>query len=184
MMCSATVSEQFGAHFCLTSYCFAVDSRAIYDNYGEYGLKEGVITPEGSFMYCMESYYVGINVTNSVVINDDEMLLSIQKKNANKLVIFNLETKEEKVVIKPENGVYILDIQKVPFSDSEHAFFMMHTGKGIELVNVAKNKTYLLAQNAQTNFNVCKSIDIRAIEEEDVDQGFWLVQIDNGLSMQ
>ena len=25
-----------------------MDSRAIYDTYGEYGLKEGVVTPEGS----------------------------------------------------------------------------------------------------------------------------------------
>jgi len=31
---------------------------------------------------------------------------------------------------------------------------------------------------------VCKSISVAAIDPEDSDQGFWLAQIDNGVTMQ
>ena len=35
------------------------------------------IYPSGEFSYCMESYYDGVNVTNAVIINEDELLLSL-----------------------------------------------------------------------------------------------------------
>lgn len=46
-------------------------------------------------MYCMEAYYEGQNVTNAAVINRDEVLISVQAENKNRLVVFNLETKVE-----------------------------------------------------------------------------------------
>lgn len=58
----------------------------------------------------MESYYDGINVTNAVVINEDELLISTLNEGQNKLVILNLETKEERIVIAPEAAVQVLDI--------------------------------------------------------------------------
>jgi len=69
-----------------------------------------------------------------------------------------LDTKEEKVIIAPEAAVYFLDICKIPGSHGGSNFYVLHTGKGIQLVNAEKRKAYDLATNTQTNFNVCRSI--------------------------
>ena len=50
----------------------------------------------------------------------------------------------------------------------------MHAASGIHLVNPAKKKTYVLSNNEQSNFNVCKSIVAESIDPEDPSQGFWL----------
>ena len=97
-------------------------------------------------------------MTNSVLINEDELLVSLQKDEWCKIVILNLDTQTEKVIIEPENAVYCLDMAKVPQIDGMPPYFIMHTGKGLTLVNAEKRKTYDLAQNNQTNFNVCRSI--------------------------
>lgn len=36
-----------------------------------------MLTPQGYFMYCMESFYEGVEVTNCQELNEDEMLLSL-----------------------------------------------------------------------------------------------------------
>ena len=128
-------------------------------------------------MYCMESYYEGTNVINAKEINEDEMLLALCNEGENKLVILNLDTREEKVVIKPDECVFILDMIKIP---SNPNFFALHTGKGITLINVVKCKTYELAFNTQSNFNVCHSLAITPIDNDDIQKGFWLAQIDSG----
>ena len=46
-------------------------------------------------MYCMESFYEKENVTHCMMINEDEMLISLQ----NKMVILNLDTRAEKNVL-------------------------------------------------------------------------------------
>ena len=38
------------------------------------------------------SFFPGINVTNSVLINEDELLVSLEAENWNKMVILNLDT--------------------------------------------------------------------------------------------
>jgi len=122
----------------------------------------------------MESYYDGQNVTNATVINEDELLLSLFMEGRNKLVILNLDTKEEKVVIAPDQAVCFLDICKIPGNPGGGNFYILHTGKGIQLVDTETCKAYDLAVNEQTNFNVCKSICVQAIDPNDPDQGFWL----------
>ena len=59
-----------------------------------------MLTPQGHFMYCMESFYEGLEVTNCKELNEEELLLSIQQEQQ-KLVIFNLDTREEKLIILP-----------------------------------------------------------------------------------
>lgn len=93
-----------------------------------------------------------------------------------------METFEEKVIIHPNGALYILDITKIPSGEETNPYFILHTGKGISLINVANYKTYDLALNTQVNFNVCRSIDTALIDAEDPEQGFWFVQIDNGAS--
>ena len=66
-----------------------------------------------------------------MVINEDELLISLFVEGQNKLVILNLDSKEEKVVIAPEQAVYFLDICKVPGNPGGGNFYIMHTGKGI-----------------------------------------------------
>ena len=136
----------------------------------------------------MESYYEGCNVTNALQIDDDEMLVSIIENDTEMRVCkINLDTRNETMIIPPQDKVLVLDISLIPFSEdaaSKNAFFLMHTGKGIFLVNAIKGKKYLLAQNEQSNFNVCKSIAVESLEADDPSQGFWLCQIDNGLEMQ
>ena len=122
------------------------------------GMYQCMLTAQGYFMYCMESYYEGVNVSNSVVINDDEMLLSLQSDDWNKLVILNLDTREEKVVIKPDPSIYFIDIIPIPSNPGDTPYFILHTGKGIQIVNTEKQKSYALASNMQTNFNVSRSL--------------------------
>lgn len=56
------------------------------------GLYCCMVTEQGQFMYNMESFYEGVNVTNSVIINEDELLCSLETEEWKKLVILNLET--------------------------------------------------------------------------------------------
>ena len=44
-MFSPTVSELQRVADFLTAFFLSVESKAIYDLYGEYGLKEGIVTP-------------------------------------------------------------------------------------------------------------------------------------------
>ena len=78
------------------------------------GLYECQLNEEGQILYTTTSFFMGINVTNSVLINEDELLVSLQTDDWNKMVILNLETQQEKVIIEPENAIYCLDICKVP----------------------------------------------------------------------
>ena len=82
-------------------------------------------------MYTMESYYEGISVTNSVVINEDEMLLSLHTEEWNKLVILNLDTRQEKVILEPESAAYYIDLATIPRNPDFPLYFIAHTGKGV-----------------------------------------------------
>ena len=145
------------------------------------GLFLSIITETGQFMYIMESHFAGSNVTNCVIINEDEVLCSIQDDEVCKLVILHLDTKEEKIVIQPEREIYFLDIVAIPGISS---FFVMHTGRGIHLIDADHQKTYDLCHNEQNNFNVCRSLSVQQIDQEDPEQGFWIAQIDNGTAHQ
>lgn len=148
------------------------------------GLFPCILTEHGQFLYLMQSHFLDMSVTNCAIINEDEVLCSIQHQESNQLVILNLETMEQKLIIEPTGALYILDITKIPSGDAANPYFILHTGKGISMVNVQNFKTYDLALNQQVNFNVCRSIDTTPIDPEDPDQGFWFVQIDNGSSIQ
>ena len=83
-------------------------------------------------MYCMESFYEGFNVTNAVVVNTDEMLVSYTTdEEQTKLVIINLDTKEEKIMIHPDSAAYFHDIQRIPCNHGCSNYFIVHTGKGL-----------------------------------------------------
>ena len=96
------------------------------------GMYQCILTQFGHLMYCMESFYEGQNVTNARVVNEEEMLVSYTtSEGATKLVIINLETREEKVVIHPDASAYFLDLRKIPSSPGSSPFFIVHTGKGL-----------------------------------------------------
>ena len=62
-------------------------------------------------MYCMESFYVKQNVTHAMMINEDEMLIALE----NKMVILNLDTREEKNVLEADSGLaFFFDMCKIP----------------------------------------------------------------------
>ncbi len=115
------------------------------------GLYLCVLTPTGQFMYCMESYYEGINVTNAVQIDEDEMLVSIIENDTQmKVCKIHLDTREETIIVPATDNFYVLDISLIPFSTDDScfsSFFLMHTGRGILLVNAVKGKKYMLSQN-------------------------------------
>ncbi len=100
------------------------------------GLYCCMVTPEGQFLYSMESYYEESNIINAVMINEDELLLSFYTfddesgNSINKLVILNLETKEEKMMIDLKS-VQVFDICTLPGQPGGGKFFILHTGKGI-----------------------------------------------------
>lgn len=92
------------------------------------GLYQCVVTQQGHFMYCMEAFYEGCNVTDCALIDEDEMLVSLQ----NKMVILNLDTRSEKIVLEAESGIaYFIDMAKIPQSPGADPYFILHTGKGI-----------------------------------------------------
>ena len=97
------------------------------------------------------------------------------------MVILNLDTHAERVIITPDIGVYCMDICKIPQTEGMDPYFIIHSGKGLTLINVRKGKTYDLAYDDQENFNVCRSIQVMEIEPGNPDAGFWLAQIDNGV---
>lgn len=74
----------------------------------------------------------------SIIENDTEM----------RVCKINLDTRQETMIIPASDNTYVLDISLIPFSDEDSchsSLFLMHTGRGIVLVNAAKGKTYLLA---------------------------------------
>ena len=42
------------------------------------GLYECTLNDDGQFVYAFVSFFNGINVTNSILINEDELLVSLQ----------------------------------------------------------------------------------------------------------
>lgn len=52
-------------------------------------------------------------MTNACIINEDEVLIAIQDEKSGKLVILNLDTRQEKIIISPDT-VYFLDIVRIP----------------------------------------------------------------------
>lgn len=110
------------------------------------------------------------------------MLVSLQNVDSDehKLVILNLDTGEERVVIEPNSASYFFDMQKIPCGPNLPLHFLLHTGKGIQIVNAEKGKAYDLADNYTEGFNVCRSLQVVPIDPEDYEMGFWLTQIDIG----
>ena len=79
-------------------------------------------------MYCMESFYEKENVTHCMMIDEDEMLISLQ----NKMVIFNLDTRAEKNVLQAESGMsFFFDMIKIPQVPDVDPYFILHTGRGV-----------------------------------------------------
>ena len=122
----------------------------------------------------MESYYEDISVTNSVVVSEDELLLSLHTDEWDKLVILNLDTREEKVIVQPESADYYIDLRAIPRSPDFPFYFIAHTARGIQIINADKRKSYDLTVNNRGNFNVPCSISMVPIDFSDLEQGFWL----------
>ena len=136
----------------------------------ERGLFPCIVTEDGNFLYMMQSHFLDQNVTNCAVIDEDRVLCSIQEpNNEGRLVILNLDSFEEIVVIQPDVQMYILDITRFSSGDGVSNYFILHTGRGVKLVNVENAKCYDLANNSQGNFNVCRSIDTALIDPSDPD---------------
>ena len=124
-------------------------------------------------MYCMESFYEKQNVTNCMMINEDEMLISLQ----NKMVIYNLDTQMEKVVLESDSGqAFFIDMCMIPQNPGSNPYFILHTGRGIQLVNAAIGRCYDLVLDEQ-EFNMNKTLSVVPVDASDLDQGFWLCQI-------
>lgn len=68
-----------------------------------------------------------------------------------------------------------MDITKIRSGDHEDPYCIVHSDKGLQIVNVKVGKAYDLCINEQMNFNVCRSIDVQPTDQENPDGGFWLV---------
>ena len=55
------------------------------------------------------------------------------------------------MVINPQSDMNILDICQIPCNEGDTPYFILHTGRGILIVNTAKCRSYELAYNEQTN---------------------------------
>jgi len=102
------------------------------------------------------------------------MLISLQ----NKMVILNLDTRSEKIVIEAQSGsAYFIDMIKIPQSPGADTYFILHTGKGIQLVNTVKGRCYDLVLDEQAEFNVSRTLSVVPFDAQDLDQGFWMCQL-------
>ena len=100
-----------------------------------------------------------------------------------RLVQINLDNRQEILVVAADSGsAYFIDMCKIPSNPGEPTFFILHTAKGIQLVNTDKHKCFDLTLDQQAEFNVCSSLSIVPIDEQDLEQGFWMCQIDNSSS--
>ena len=62
-------------------------------------------------MYCMESFYEGQNVMNCKMIDEDQMLVCLQKR----MIILNLDMRAEKIVLEAESGTaFFIDMCRIP----------------------------------------------------------------------
>ena len=103
------------------------------------GLYQCVVTPQGHFMYCMESFYEGKNVMNCKMIDEDQMLVCLQER----MIILNLDTRAEKIVLEAESGTaFFIDMCKIPQNPGTNPYFIVHTGRGVQLVNAKLGKCY------------------------------------------
>lgn len=73
-----------------------------------------------------------------MLINEDEVLISLQDmedQSQCRLVILNLDTREEKIVLELDNAIYCIDICKIPCRPDLPLFVIMKTVNGIMLVD-------------------------------------------------
>ena len=89
-----------------------------------------------------------------MLINEDEVLVSLQDmedQSQCRLVILNLDTREEKIVLELDNAIYCIDICKIPSRPDLPLFVIMKTVNGIMLVDTQKQRHYDIATN-KSNF--------------------------------
>ena len=90
------------------------------------GLQIGMITAEGEFQTCDESFFKSCNVTNAQIIKADLLLCTINDKNGiSKLVMIDIEANKSKLVIDQKEKYYSFDLEKIP-GTGEDAFFILH----------------------------------------------------------
>ena len=84
----------------------------------------------------------------------------------------------KELIIDQKESVYAFDLEKVP-GTGDDAYFIMHTGKGLSLIDPANKKIYDLRFDDNTNYNMCQSISLTLVDDENPDRGFWLANIVN-----
>ena len=74
--------------------------------------------------------------------------------------------------------MFAFDLKKVP-GTGDNAYFILHTQKGLSLIDPDNKKSYELRYDDNTNFGTCKSIALTLIDDDEPERGFWLANIDN-----
>merc|ERR1739848_810562 len=82
------------------------------------------------------------------------------------------------MIIDQKENLYSFDLQKVP-GTGDDAYFILHQGNGLSLIDPMNKKSYSLRFDQHSNFNTCRSVATALIDDENEERGFWMANIDN-----
>ena len=119
------------------------------------GLYIAMLTNEGEMQATDDVFFKDNNVTNTAIIKDDLILCTVNDaEGISKLMTVDVDEETTELIIDQKESVYAYDLEKVP-GTGDDAYFIMHTGKGLSLIDPANKKSYDLRFDDNTNYNMC-----------------------------
>ena len=99
-------------------------------------------------MNSFDSYLEGHDIHKSIEVNDSEILISLRKDDWNQVVLLNIDTSQTRVVVPKSHAVSCIGIVKIPTA-SAPSYYMLHTCRGLYLLNLEKGRPYALTHSIQ-----------------------------------
>ena len=80
-----------------------------------------------------------------------------------------MDTREEKIVFDCDDSNTFIDMIMIPQNPGANPYFILHTGRGVQLVNAALGKSYDLVLDEQAEFSANKTLSVVPIDASDLD---------------
>jgi len=112
-----------------------------------YGLFILAVTQSGDIIYSQRSYFDGCNVTNVQVLNKNLLFCTMMDGEGNgKMVTIDVVTEEQETIMPPNDKYFdIMDMGRVPGTDDEYPYFILHAAYGLLIVDITNKRIYNLS---------------------------------------
>ena len=138
-----------------------------------------MLTEEGELQKSTDVFFKDNDVTNAEIIKDDLLICTINDQDGiSQLMTVNVDEDKTELIIDQKENKCAFDLTKIP-GTGEDAYFIMHTGTGLFLIDPLNHKSYTLHYEEDENFNICRSVATELIDDNEPERGFWLANIDN-----